>query len=797
MNKPEQRTAQDREPGGCEAEPRRSSIAFGVERIGLIPLRAPLLSLAITAILAVAALFGLQKIRIDDSLSQLFRSNTPEFRLFTKVSREFPSSEYDVLVVVQGEKLLERDNVEKMRVLVEDLQLIDGARGALSMFSARQPAEKGGLPDPIFPEPLPQGPAYKALIARVMDNDLVRGKLLSDKGDLALIVLSLEPSVVDGTGLERVIDEISATVKQDLRGGSVTAQLSGVPVMQTEIREALQRDRIVYNALGLLAGCAIAILFFRRVSFMIVAAAPPLIAILLSLGALGWLGFQLNMFLNVMTPLIMVISFSDSMQLTFAARDRMLAGEDRKAAFRGALTVVGPACVLTHAAAGLSLLGLLFSKSDMIRAFGEAGFLSIAIALVAVLSLVPLLGALFAPRRMEAPKSRGGDVGVRALRLFCGWIAQRMLRRPGASAAVGLVAVILLGLVYSGLQPRYRLADETPDQERSVQANQAIDAKLNGANPIDVYIGFPRGAGLFSPRTLAVIAATHKAMETQKGIANVWSLQTLRNWLAEKLHKPDVATLKQYVNLLPRFLVGRFVAPDHEAAVVVGRVPDKDAGRLLPIVKELNARLDALRAEYPGYTIAPTGLAVIAARNSAGMINKLNRGLTVEFAFVAAFIGLAFQSVPVALACLPSGVFPVFAAGSLLRLNGDGLQFASVVALLVSFGLGLSAAIHFVNRMQREDLPDADPAVAVARSTVLIGPALILTAFVLACGLEALAFSNLPILRLFGWLSAFAMLAALVADLLILRPTIAYLMRLGRRRPPPGAASRSDLHPVS
>ena len=69
----------------------------------------------------------------------------------------------------------------------------------------------------------------------------------------------------------------------------------------------------------------------------------------------------------------------------------------------------------------------------------------------------------------------------------------------------------------------------------------------------------------------------------------------------------------------------------------------------------------------------------------------------------------------------------------------------------------------------------------MARATVLIGPALILTAFVLACGLGALAFSGLPMLRLFGWLSAFAMLAALVADLLILRPTIAFLMRLGRK----------------
>jgi hypothetical protein len=51
--------------------------------------------------------------------------------------------------------------------------------------------------------------------------------------------------------------------------------------------------------------------------------------------------------------------------------------------------------------------------------------------------------------------------------------------------------------------------------------------------------------------------------------------------------------------------------------------------------------------------------------------------------------------------------------------------------------------------------------------------------FVLACGLIVTVFSDLPSLRPFCWLSAFAM--ALAADLLILRPTVTFLSRLARR----------------
>ncbi len=68
------------------------------------------------------------------------------------------------------------------------------------------------------------------------------------------------------------------------------------------------------------------------------------------------------------------------------------------------------------------------------------------------------------------------------------------------------------------------------------------------------------------------------------------------------------------------------------------------------------------------------------------------------------------------------------------------------------------------------------------RATILVGPALILTSIVLACGLAMTIFSQLPSLRLFGWLSSFAMLTALIADLFILRPTIMLLLRWSRNR---------------
>ncbi|MBV9075887.1 MAG: RND transporter, partial [Methylobacteriaceae bacterium] len=125
----------------------RRSIGLGVERLGLVSLRHPALVGVAAVLLILVAALGIRHLAVDDSLSQLFRSDSPEFQQYEQVSRRFPSSEYDVLVVVTG-NVLERSSLEALRNLATDLQLVDGVRGLVSIFSARTAPTDGKLPTP-------------------------------------------------------------------------------------------------------------------------------------------------------------------------------------------------------------------------------------------------------------------------------------------------------------------------------------------------------------------------------------------------------------------------------------------------------------------------------------------------------------------------------------------------------------------------------------------------------------------------------------------------------------------------
>lgn len=746
--------------------------SFGVDRFGLVALKNPILSSILILIISALAVVGLLRLKVDDSLAELFRTNTEEFRIYEDIDRRFPSSEYDVLVVVEGKDLLSRDGLTAFAAATSELQLADGVSGLVSMLSARGKPDANGYAAPIVPDDLPEGDGLASIVSALKSNDIVKGKFLSEDGELALIVLSLDRAVVGELGAKAVIGGIKQAAEQELNPHGLSVKLSGAPVMQLEIRNAVERDQLLYNGLGLLFGAIIAAVFFRRVSLMLVAAVPPVIAVAWSLGLLGWLDFKLNLFLNVMTPLVMVMGFADSMQMVSAIRIRLREGDSKYEAVKFAVEIVGPACVLAHGAVLLSFLALLVSDSGLLRTFGMAGAMSTCISFIAVIVVLPLLAVLFIRNEDKLARERTPADGMMdKLGTFVGAIVDRVVLHPVAYSVMGLSLFALFAFLHLQLEPRYRLADQVPDREQALAASGRIDQKLTGANPFHVMIRWKDGTDLYEPGPLQVIQATHEALEKAAGLGNVWSLESLRRWLHEN-GDDSVATVKKYVGLLPEHLVRRFIAKEGDAVLVTGRLPDIDASHILPVVEKVDAALDPVRAAHPGFEISVTGLPALAARNSHRMITELNWSLPLCVLVAAVLLAIAFRSVFVGVISLLPGLFPVVTSGALLYMIDGGLEFSSVVALLVVFGLGVDALIHFMNRLRLEERTAPTPEAAIRSARVLVGPAIILTTIVLAFGLGVTVFSDLPSLRLFGLVCGVTLMASLIADLVFLPATI-------------------------
>lgn len=769
--------------------PRRSFLfSFGLDKIGLIALKAPYVSLLVIVMMTVLAGVGLSRLQVDDSLSELFRTDTEEFRRYEEIDRRFPSSEFDVLVVVEGKDLLKRKELTTFANLTTELQLVDGVSGLVSMLSARDKPDATGYAPPLVPDEMPEdGPAYDAMLAALKSNDIVKGKFLSEDGELALIVIALDRNVVHERSARSVIGEINATVEEQLADSGLTAKLTGAPVMQLEIRNAVERDRLVYNGLGFVVGIGIAYLFFRRLSLTIIAVLGPAIAIFWTLGVLGALDFRLNLFINVITPLILVSGFSDSMHLVMSIRRDILSGMDRIEAARNAVLDVAPACLLTAMNQAISIVSFAFADSALIRTFGFAALMAVGISYTAVAVVVPTLAALLVRREkamaVDPHVQEAGGVGVLQR------ITDSIVRTVAANATVffvlALVATVLCGIAYSQLQPHYRLADQVPDKEQALAATGRLDQKLTGANPVHVMIRWTGNQSLYDPATITAIEQAHDVLEKRAGLGNVWSLESLRRWLAAA-GNDSIENVKHYVGILPEHLVRRFIAADEKAVLVTARLPDVDASEILPVVDKLDKELEPIRQANPGYEISVTGLPAIAARNSAKLIWDLNWGLVGDMFIIFIFLGVALRSVLVGVASIMPSLFPIFATGAILWATGEGLQFASIVAITVAFSLAIDSTIHFLNRFRLEEekigATQETAYTALMRAAHHIGPPVVLTTIVLAMGLGVTMLSHLPSLRLFGELAGVCLFASLIGQLVILPAVLMVGRRLLPRR---------------
>ena len=134
-----------------------------------------------------------------------------------------PSTEFDVLVVVEGKTLLRaRQSGKAPRSRHRPATGRRHARPDLAVLGASGAGAGQAAGGAVSRPNCREGADYDKFIETVKTNEIIRGKLLSEDGTLALIVLSLEPAIVGNNGLKTTIGEIRKIMNDDLADTGLT-----------------------------------------------------------------------------------------------------------------------------------------------------------------------------------------------------------------------------------------------------------------------------------------------------------------------------------------------------------------------------------------------------------------------------------------------------------------------------------------------------------------------------------------------------------------------------------------------
>jgi len=781
------------------APPKRPArrLGWGLHNLGLFAAARPWLALGIAVVMTALAAYGLTLMQTTShSLNALFQSDTTEYRRYEEMRQAFPLNERDVYVIVSSEKPFAPAEVEALRELHLELQLLGETESVLSLFSVRDGLIEDGYAAPLVPNKLPAGEAFGAMMQRVTEHPFAAGKLISRNpmgGETAVIVVGMSADAISTPNLIAGLDAVTGATEKMLRGSHLKFEFFGVPVMQLDIRRGSHADRWTFNMIGFTIGLLICLVLFRNARLVLIVILCPAANVLWSFGAFGLLGFPVSFFMNAIPPLVMVISFAEAMHLTYGIRTRLRDGDTVQGAVSETVRSIGPACVLTTTTTSVAFLSLLITDANVIRDFGISGAISVLLIFVVSMLVVPSLAMLLL--RGNEGRGNGGLVSWASdagLDRACDRLAEWVPRRPLLLAALGLAIFATCAALYFRLEPNFQLSAQVPLRTQERIAASELHAGLAVSSPVYVVIRYPEAETATSERVRGAVGRAHDVLTEQGAVGSVWSLALLDR----EYSRSGGSDFSSYVAGLPAHLRARLMNESANAVLVTGHFPDIDATTMKREIAEIGARLEPLRATNPDLSFEITGIAAVSAENATRMIGDLNQNLALEIFVVMAIIAIAFRSLTVPLIAFLPNVLPIVASGALLYVLGIGLDYAGIIGLTIAFGLAVDDTVHFIHRFEHERDEGLSTKDAVVTTIRRIGPVMLITTLVITCGVGVTVLGQMPQTRAFGGIVMVTLLAALVAELfltpaLILAPGA--ILRMARRSTSPEKASHAEL----
>ncbi|MEM7425402.1 MAG: efflux RND transporter permease subunit [Pseudomonadota bacterium] len=755
-----------------------SSLALGAERVGLLVLKGPRAFLAGVAILLAIAVAGAVQINTDDALTDLLRSDTREYRAYELYRKLFPTEELDTYVVVEFPTPLTPERLEALREFHFDIGLADGVSDVLSMFSVHGRPSGGEDLTPVIDEELPEGAAFQDLLKILKTDTRFSGRFYAEPSDgqgLAVYITALDQQAASSQGEEALIAALHTEASGIAERLGLKIGMTGSPVMKAEILGAAKRDSKIFNIVGFALGVFLCFLFFQRWQYVVILQIPTLLSVACALGLIGWLGIPLNPLMNTIIPLVMVISFANALHLVFAIRRQIKRKDTVHEAIEYAVIRVGPACILSALTTAIAFASLALTDSHLIKVFGLVAAAATSISLVLVTTCVPALCAIILtkPSKVKA-RIKLPQVADR-LDVFCSNLSAALAQNYRVVSATALAFVIIWTTAYVQLQPRYRISDITPVRGLASEFSPILDQNFGGLNVLHVMIRAKHKITDRPDEVESIMHAVETVLRSDPRLANVRSYTEIVDNLRTK---DETRSLAQLLDELPPNLANRYVSADRTATVISANARDLEAYHMNRLRKYLKKRFRILRRQYADYDIQITGLAPLSAKRAINTINALNQALLSAVIIVLVLMGVLFRSLQVAILSFCANLFAVVATGFCLFLFDIGLQYVSVVALTVAFGLAVDDTVHFLNRYWMERNEGASPVKAVRSAVERVGPVLVLTTVVIVAGLAATLTSDVPPTRTFGAIAMATLVFALIGDVIVLPGAILTYQRL-------------------
>ncbi len=348
--------------------------------------------LGATVLVALAAV-GIGRLGVGTRLLSYFFTDDPVYRDALAADQALGGAHpLQVLVEARGEgDLLEPPAMERVEAIARLLDSKPATGQPLSGLDFVTEARRvfRGDPPGVLARPGSAAEAAQLLLMLESGDDRIRYLSLDNRRarvEVPVAASSYEELVAELPLLEEELAGIAGDV--------ISARVTGLALLMGRMEAYLLASQLRSFALAFALVIGVIALAFRSVRIGLLSTIPNLLPLALVLGAMGWLGIQLDATTAMVAPILLGIAVDDTVHLLQGVQVERRAGGDVPQAFTAAAGRVGRALVLTTVVLVLGFLTPLLGSFKPNLHFALLSALALVLALLADLVVFPAVATL-------------------------------------------------------------------------------------------------------------------------------------------------------------------------------------------------------------------------------------------------------------------------------------------------------------------------------------------------------------------------------------------------------------------
>ena len=712
-----------------------------MEKIGAFAYRRPKLIIAVVLLLNLVALTSFLRFDLDADFLNFFSSGNPRTDEYNRLNEKYHTGETVVVLIEQNDSLLEKQHLQSVLSLQEDIENVNGIRHVQSF-----------LPQEI----LVGSNVYKVdqhfiahhsdLLEDFIRNNPLTSQLLSIDENKGSLAITMEPNAPSG----EVVKSLQEITKS---GTSFDLSLAGNEIIKDTMWRYLIRILLT------LPPCAIllVLLVFRSIlknrRLAIIAIIPAGLGALWTLGTIFWSGQELNL-LTILSPIfVVVMGAADGLHYVSHFMDNLSLYPDRRKLTVETLRQTGTPMFLTTITTMAGFASLAWSNIAPMRQMGI--FVALGIGYAGLLSLF-FLPAIFCCIKLPAAPTRSNTPAPVKFIMECSHHKRELI--------IAFVSVVVIAALFI---PRLEVASNQlmffKEGSETVRTFNKVEDNFGGALPLTGDIVAERGLFTLRDYELAEdVMDEERDLERIPGIKSAISLFDIVASISKKMTgQEDYPKNPALVNDILR----RMDEDDIEDWA------SSDGLRMLIKTDDLDA-LDISQIDnFVSYHLnirAISGMPVLFDEMNRMVVQSQIRSLGLALALIFIMLLATIRRLRAALVSLIPIAITITAIMGMISATEFNLNIVTATLCSIAIGVGVDYSIHLIYSIYyfRERGNEGREAVDMALATV--SRPILANAFGLAIGLSVFFLSPLKIHQEVAVLMWTAMVVSSMAALLLI-----------------------------